>query len=441
MKTRLIYILEKMSGSFLLLPLVIILIAIGAATGLIYIDSKYPFEHSGLLEILMSGGEESARSVLSTIAGAMLAVAGTVFSITLVVLTLASSQFGARLLRNFMYNRLNQVVLGVYVATFIYCLIVLRAVKSTQDFDYIPNISVLFAMILAVGGILLLIVFIHHISVSIQSDHVIADVDKKLKKSIRKLFPKDLGESKPYKDNETEIENALKRLRRKTRIMMNQNGYLGVIDSDGLLTLASEHDLLLTLNQRPGDFLVEKMEFVKINHSSDIDDALCDKIRKAFIFGKIRTPVQDAEFAIHQMVEIASRALSPGVNDPYTANTCIDKLSATLCYLTRAIFPSGCRYDENDCLRVIAKPESFSGMMDAAFNQIRQYGKDSPSVIIRLMDALVTIDQFAQNSEHQNAVERHSQMVLNTAEKFFTDKNDLNDLKERYEKINKKKDQ
>jgi uncharacterized membrane protein len=102
--------------------------------GLIYFDSKYPVEHSGFFEIITVGGEESARSVLSTIAGAMLAVAGTVFSITLVVLTLASSQFGARLLRNFMYNRLNQVVLGVYVATFIYCLIVLRAVKSNPGF-------------------------------------------------------------------------------------------------------------------------------------------------------------------------------------------------------------------------------------------------------------------------------------------------------------------
>jgi uncharacterized membrane protein len=441
MKTRILYIWEKLSGSFWFLPLVIILIAMGSAIGLIYIDSKYPLEHSDFFEIMLSGGEESARSVLSTIAGAMLAVAGTVFSITLVVLTLASSQFGARLLRNFMYNRLNQVVLGVYVATFIYCLIVLRAVKSSQDFDYIPNISVLFAMILAVGGILLLIVFIHHISVSIQADHVIVDVDKKLKGSIRKLFPTELGEAKPHKDHEAEIENAMKRLGRETRIKMNQNGYLGAIDNDGLLKLASEYDLLFTLNNRPGEFLVEEVDLVTVNHSSEIDDQLCDRIRNAFIFGKVRTPVQDAEFAIHQMVEIAARALSPGINDPYTAITCIDNLSATLCYLTRAKFPSGCRYDENDRLRVIAKPESFSGMMDAAFNQIRQYGKDSPSVIIRLMEALGTIYQMAQKPEHKDAVKRHSQMVLNTAEKFITENNDLNDLKERYEKINKKKDQ
>ena len=407
----------------------------GAAIGLIYIDSVNPYEPKGFFEYVLSGGDESARSILSTIAGAMLAVAGTVFSITLVALTLASSQFGARLLRNFMYDRLNQVVLGIYVATFIYCLIVLRAVKTNQDIEFIPNISVLFAMVLAVGSILMLIIFIHHISISIQADHVIADVDKKLNDSIRKLFPAELGHAIKEKDDKGELVKAKERLADETFVKLDRNGYLEAIDNEGLIKLASDNDLLITLTHRPGEFLVEKMDLVKINHNSEVDDELLRKIREAFIFGKVRTPAQDAEFAIHQMVEIAARALSPGVNDPYTAITCIDNLSATLCYLTRASFPSGYRYDDQDQLRVVAKPETFAGIMDSAFNQIRQFGKGSPAVIIRLMEALVTISEMTQKPDQREEVERHAEMVLNAAKEALTEKNDLNDLKERYKLI------
>ena len=435
MKTKLVYIWENLKGSFWFLPLFIILIAIVFAFGLIYLDRVKPVEPTGFLDYMLSGGDESARSVLSTIAGAMLAVAGTVFSITLVALTLASSQFGARLLRNFMYDRLNQVVLGVYVATFIYCLIVLRAVKSFDGAEFIPNMSVLLAMMLSVGGIILLIIFIHHISVSIQADYVIADVDKKLNASIRKLFPVEIGETKSDKDDKKELEIAKRNLSGESMVKMHRNGYLEAIDNDGLINLAMEHDLLLTLDHRPGEFLVEGMDLVKINHVSDIDDELCQKLRDAFIFGRVRTPVQDAEFAIHQMVEIAARALSPGVNDPFTALTCIDNLTASLCYLSRASFPSPFRYDEKGNLRIIAKPETFAGMMDAAFNQISQYGKDSPAVLIRLMEALVAINQIAEKQEFKDSVQRHAKMVLNAAEEFITEKNDLNDLKERYKLV------
>jgi uncharacterized membrane protein len=264
---------------------------------------------------------------------------------------------------------------------------------------------------------------------------VIADVDKKLNDSIRKLFPAELGHAIKEKDDKGELVKAKERLADETFVKLDRNGYLEAIDNEGLIKLASDNDLLITLTHRPGEFLVEKMDLVKINHNSEVDDELLRKIREAFIFGKVRTPAQDAEFAIHQMVEIAARALSPGVNDPYTAITCIDNLSATLCYLTRASFPSGYRYDDQDQLRVVAKPETFAGIMDSAFNQIRQFGKGSPAVIIRLMEALVTISEMTQKPDQREEVERHAEMVLNAAKEALTEKNDLNDLKERYKLI------
>jgi uncharacterized membrane protein len=168
-------------------------ITIGSAIGLIYLDSQIQLSPDGVFRYLLTSSVDSARSILTIIAGAMIGVAGTVFSITLVVLTLASSQLGSRLVRNFMYDKLNQVVLGTYVSSFVYCLIILSSLKENESFQFVPAISVLVALAMAIAGIILLIIFIHHVSMSIQSDKVISDISEAMSKSIRKLFPEELA--------------------------------------------------------------------------------------------------------------------------------------------------------------------------------------------------------------------------------------------------------
>ena len=434
MKTKLLHLWDGLQTSFWFIPLLIMLIAIGASFGLIYLDNILDYQPEGFMEFFVSGGAESARSILATIAGAMLGVAGTVFSITLVALTLASSQFGSRLLRNFMHDRINQVVLGAYTATFMYCLLVLRTVKSYDDIEFVPNLSVIFAILVAIANIFLLIIFIHHISLSIQADYVINDVVKHLHKSIRKLFPEELGE-----ETDRESEQLAMELKEKREVQdvikTDEDGYLQAIDNEGLMQAAQEHNLLIALKHRPGVYLVKNMELLRLYAESEISEKTRKRISKAFIYGDKRTPTQDAEFAIHQLAEIASRALSPGINDPYTAISCIDKLTATMCYLTHAHFPSAYRYDENKKLRIITRPLNFQGMMDAAFNQIRQFGKDSPSVLIRLMEAFATINHYSRTQEQQDCVSRHAKMVYRIAKESLTEPNDLEDLKERLRKI------
>lgn len=436
MKAKLKFFLDMIKTSFWFLPLLVILITIGLAFLFIWLDIAYRFEPNGFFEHSLSGGAESARQVLTTIAGAMLGVAGTVFSITLVALTLASSQFGARLLRNFMYDRLNQLVLGTYVATFLYCLLVLKTVKSDGDTGLVPNLSVMVAMILAIANIFLLIIYIHHISISIQADHVISDVNKHLERSLKKLFPEDLGEGPgDNMKSQKQYQELLASHPFNDKVISTRSGYLQAIDNDGLMSLASGQSMIISLNHRPGDFLVENEAIAEVFSKEACTDKMKKRIRDTFVFGRVRTPVQDAEFAIHQLVEIASRALSPGVNDPFTAMTCIDKLKANICYLSKAKFPSAWRYDEEGDLRMKVDPVTFSGIMDAAFNQIRQYGKSSPSVIIRLMEALVTIDAFTTDFGKKESVRQHARMVLNAAESSGYDDNDLNDLKERFQEI------
>ena len=432
---RLKYLWEELNASFWFIPILMLLITIGSAIGLIYLDSQIMYSPEGILKYLLPASVDSARNILGIIAGAMIGVAGTVFSITLVVLTLASSQLGSRLVRNFMYDKLNQIVLGTYVSSFVYCLIILSSIKENTNFHFVPAFSVLAALASAVAGIILLIIFIHHVSMSIQSDKVISDISDAMSKSIRKLFPEEIGyeEEKPTPD----MNVLQKQYAYKQDVKCSRSGYLQSVDGDGLLGIAQENDCIIILHHRPGDYLVHNMILCQFLCNEECSKEVHEKIQDDFIIGKVRTPLQDAEFSIHQMVEVASRALSPGVNDPYTAIACIDNLASVMCYLTGAEFPSPYRYDSQDKLRVIADNHTFSGMLNAAFNQIRQYGEGSPSVMIRLMEVMKTISTFAKNKNQQELIAQHAEMIMKAAERTFHEPHDLNDLKERFKSLKK----
>ncbi|WP_420578416.1 DUF2254 domain-containing protein [Ekhidna sp.] len=434
MKTKLLYFKEVLQASFWFLPLLLVIVAIGLAIGFVYLDSIIQYSPDNGLKYFFAGGVDSARSILSTIAGAMLGVASTVFSITLVALTLATSQFGSRLLRNFMHDRLNQFVLGTYIATFIYCLLVLRTVKSTAEVEFVPNISVLFAMFLALANIFLLIIFIHHIAMSIQADKVVSDISKRLHRDIHSLFPEELGKENDD-DKKPLIDKIKKVLPTQSTVTCRSTGYLQAVDEDGLMALARTHNLLIFLDNNPGDFIIEKQVLLKVYAEKECEYDLTEKLQSVFLFGEARTPIQDAEFAVHQMVEIASRALSPGINDPYTAITCIDKLTGIMCKLATVEFPSAYRFDRDGHLRVVVKPVTFGGVMDAAYNQIRQFGAKVPSVLIRMMESFTYIHSFVQTDDQRKALQKHVKMVLETAEASQMNVSDLEDLSRRFEEI------
>jgi uncharacterized membrane protein len=432
---KLLFFWNELKSTFWFVPAMIILVTIAIAFLSIWIDSRVNFSPEGFGRYLFTGSADSARSILTTVAGAMIGVAGTVFSITLVALTLASSQFGPRLIRNFMYERLNQLVLGSYISTYVYCLVVLNTIKQSDQLLFIPSLSVLLALLAAVANIVLLIVFIHHIAVSIQADHVISDISESLSKNLKTLFPDLLGEE-PGAAEEHDEEKVKSSYKFRQTLKSHRNGYLQYIDYDALIRIATDKSLLIELLFRPGDYLVEGIETGVIYTDTYLEEEETRSMLSQFIIGKTRTHQQDAEHTIHQMVEIAARALSPGVNDPYTAIVCIDNLTASLCYLTKVKFPPKHRFDQDGHMRVIADVLSFEGMLNAAFNQIRQFAKGSPSVVIRLMEALAAIDQIARKTAHKEALRSHAAMVLNMAESSFDEPNDIRDLKLRSKLLN-----
>lgn len=425
---------RELKATFWFIPVILILTSILLAIGLVYIDGRISFSKEGLARFFFVNSSDSARSILSTISGAMMGVAGTVFSITLVALTLASSQFGPRLIKNFMYVRLNQIVLGAYISTYLYCLLVLNAVKEGNDYTFIPSISILVAIIAAIINIILLIIFIHQIAISLQADKVIADISDFISEQVETLFPEKLGEVNKSEEN-IDISAAISSYQRRISIKSPTSGYLQYIDSEDLIEIIIRNDSILELFQRPGAHLVKGLEIGLLYSNSNLEKDELQKISQKFVIGKTKTSQQDLEFSIHQMVEIALRALSPGINDPYTAIACIDNLTATMSYLAQAKFPSKYRYDEEGNLRIIADTLEFEGVLDAAFNQIRQFSGGSPAVIIRLMEALTTISRFTTDDSQKKSVIRHAEMVLNTGRQTIKEENDLKDLVKRSKKI------
>jgi uncharacterized membrane protein len=353
------------------------------ALGMVRLDQSVSNENLSGFWWIYAGGAEGARAVLSTVASSMITVAGTTFSITVAVLALASSQFGPRLLGNFMRDRTNQAVLGAFVASFIYCLLVLRTVRGTEDDALVPHLAVTAGVLLAVIDLAALIYFIHHVSDSIQAPQVVAKAGRELDATVDRLFPERVGqEFDPPQAREWPAGLS-------HPLVSSRSGYLQALDTEQLVRLARENDLRLRLLYRPGQWIVRGDPLILVSpHPSS---ALGDRLRATFALGDRRTHFQDVEFGVNQLVEIALRALSPSLNDPFTAFNVIDQLAASLAELTKRELPSQYRADETGKLRVIAPAVGFEELLETAFKPIVESAGNNVRVLLRLYDALEVI--------------------------------------------------
>jgi uncharacterized membrane protein len=372
-----------------------------------------------------SGDAEGASLLLSTVAGSMIAIAGTVFSMTLVALSLSSSQLGPRLLRNFMRDTANQVVLGTFVATFVYCLLVLRTIRRADEVAFVPHLAVSIGVLLAVISIGVLIYFIHHVSVSIQADEVVARVGRELADGIDRLCPSVSGEAgrdTSKAPGESELPAAFDREARP--VGAAKDGYLQRIDRDTLMALATREDLLLRLERRPGHFLVKGRALLRVWPGDRVTDALLSQLNAAFVLGDQRTAAQDVEFSFHQLVEVAVRALSPGINDPFTAIACVDRLGSALCRLAQRDMPSPFRFDPHGRLRLVAHGSTFAGIVDTAFNQIRQSARSNPALAIRMLESIALIAGRLRCAQDAACLQRQADRIVGGAREAVPDADD-----------------
>jgi uncharacterized membrane protein len=433
MQVNIVKYWDRIRSSFWFIPIIMAVGAVTLAFVTVAFDSRVTDWLRRTLGWTFVDGAAGASSVMGTIAGSMISIAGVVFSMTLVALSLASSQFGSRMLRNFMRDTTTQVVLGTFVATFLYCLLVLRTIRRVEEVLFVPHLSVLLGVVLAVVSVGVLIYFIHHVSVSLQANEIVARVSRELIEGIDRVFPEQIGRGAPQipaKQPSASFINAFDREARP--VGAAGDGYLQFIDSDVLLPLAMEEDVVLRLERRPGHYVVADQPLVLVWPGDRATDKLISQIRSAFTVGNQRTPRQDIEFTLNQLVEIAVRALSTGVNDPFTAIACVDHLGSALSRLAQHEMQSPYRHDEQDQLRLITPAVSFPIFADAAFNQIRQNSRSSAAVTIRLLETIAVVAEFAHRAEDRAALQRHAEMINRGAREGLSESRDRQVVREHY---------
>jgi len=405
MRVKLLNWLRSFAENFWLVPLLFMLAATGLALLNTYLDEQYfAGDKIALSHLLYFNDLDSVRALLGTIAGSVLGVAGVSFSITIASLTLASQQFGPRLLRNFMSDRFNQVVIGTFLATFLYCLLLLQFTSAADEVGYVPIISMLTALFLIVVNLLMLVFFIHHISTVIQADNLIIDVHQELVKHLQRNFPTtNDGGNKVYKEQLP--DDALAQLERQGKpFYARRSGYFQALDDEGLIQFAANHDLIVQLNYKQGDYVIQGTPFGKCLGAHEMDDELENKLLSFFIVGSLQTADQDTAFAMRQLIEIGVRALSTGINDPFTAVACIDRLGDAMAYVMNKAFPQGLFFDQDGHLRVQLQPDSFGLMLDNAFSQIRQNSEFHVVIVVRLLNTMEKLAVQVRNSEQAHAL-------------------------------------
>jgi uncharacterized membrane protein len=436
MRVQILNYLDRVRSSFWFLPAVMAGGAVALAFASVAVDRSVTDWLTTNWGLTFRGGAEGASALLGAIAGSMITIAGVVFSMTLVALSLASSQLGPRLLRVFMRDTTTQIALGTFVATFLYCLLVLRTIRRVDEFAFVPHLSVAVSALLAVVSMGMLIYFIHHMSLSIQANEMVTLVGKELIDGIERLFPEQVGQEAPRIPTDTPDKDFLDALDREAcPVGSAEDGYLQLIDGDALMALAVEEDVVIRLERRPGQYVVLARPLVLVWPGDRVTDPMMDRVNSAFSMGNQRTSVQDTESVVNELVEIAIRALSSGVNDPFTAVTCVDRLGSALCFLAQREMPSPYRYDTKDQLRVIAPVITFSDITNAAFDQIRQYGRSSYAVTIRLLETIAVVAGYVHRPEDRAVLRRHAEMIVRGASEGLPEAEDRRAVEELYQKV------
>ena len=390
--------------------------------------------HVALPSWVLSGTADAARQILTTIAAAIITVVGVVFSITIVALTLASTQFGPRMLRNFIRDRGTQVTLGTFVATFFYTVMVLVSVSPGAHGDFVPHLSITVALVLTVADLAVLIYFINHVATTIQLPQVIAQIAHDLARQIdlhgRLNVPaNDIPDSGPSRDDLLALINES-----GTVIPTPESGYLQVIRHETLVKIATEADAVIHLPYRPGHFLVHGHAIAQV-WPPEAADYVTENFKRGHVTGPYRTLTQDISFGFDQLVEIAIRALSPAVNDTFTALTCIDWIGDCLCRITTGWHPQRVHRDTAGRIRVIAYQADYDRLVQRAFEKIRQASAGMPAVMIRQLDALSKIMRQTTIPERRQVLLEQAEMIQRSNLATVPEEADRHDVQRVYDAL------
>lgn len=418
---------EKLRVSIWLIPLILCVAGFALAVLLLWVERNAPALDSALQFVSMS--VISARQVLGVIATSVLSVGGVVFSVTMVALTLTSGQYGPKVLRQFLSDRLSKISLGLFLGTSIYCLVTLSGYGDTDQ----PNITVMVALFLTILALAGFIGFIHNTATDLQADQIIQRIGGDLQRLLYQLVKE---ENLAGRNDDLLAWRRAARGVRPLVVAARSSGYLQTIDYSSLVGWSVEHDCRLQVRVRAGDFLLAGTTLVKI-YGGDAQSLAgkIDSLHNCFIIGPMRTPVQDPEYPITQLNQVAARALSPGINDPGTAITCVDWFSMALGQIADRDLPGKVFLDDEQGPRVLARYTDFDGILKAFYAPARQFSRGNIPVLISLVQSLERLAQLTTRRSRLVAIARQGGLIDEEMERGDHLQDDLRDFRQRYRKL------
>ena len=411
---------RPLRDSLWFLPGVMVLGACALAYGLIEFDRRTSFDGAKQFPLLFGVGAQGSRSMLTAIAGSMLTVAALVFSLTLSTISQVSSQYSPRVLRNFMRDRGNQVVMGYFVGIFAYCLLVLGTIRGTEEQKFVPSTAVATGLVLALGGVAALIYFIHHIAESLQTDTILQRISRQSRAALDALFPAGVGEPAATPVSTTAWQAAQSQPGWQT-VQAPETGYVQRIDAPALLNWAAAHGAWLRVEQPVGAFVGEGERLLSYRQRDTAvavpDVAACRALAAGVQVESHRSIEQDVAFGMQQLVDIALKALSPGINDTTTAIMAVDHIGLLCARLAARPFPPALRTAPQAPEVLVWVPaHDFAGYVRLAFDLVRVNARGNHALFRRLLRKLALVADAAHPDERKAVVREQVQLLLQCAD-------------------------
>jgi uncharacterized membrane protein len=423
---------EALRTNLWLVPTVEIVLAVALFAGTYALDRAAYDGTVQLPSFVISGTADAARQILTAIAAAVITVVTLVFSITIVTLTLASTQFGPRMLRNFIRDRITQLTLGSFVATFVYSILALVAIGPGSHGEFVPHVSITMTMVLVILDVAVLVLFIDHIAKSIQLPQVIASIASDLAGAIETEVALNAGSGPKTGPSLSEM---LVRLDEDSGVVRAPgSGYLQYVSMSTLIDIASSSHAVIRLLHRPGHFVVEGEPLADVWPAAAAP-GVARALGGAHATGPHRTLTQDLSFAVDQLVEIAIRALSAAVNDTFTALACIDWLGDGLCKIADRWRPAAVHRDAAGHLCVITVTVGFDRLVERAHDKIRQASRGMPAVMIRQLDGLAKVMAHTTTQAQRDLLIEQAAMIMRSCDESVPEKSDREDVRRRYDAV------
>lgn len=408
-RTRLL--LASLGDAFWLIPALMVLAGVFSAIGLVRLDASGVVPHWLIRsDWLYNGGGTGARTLLGTIAASAIGVAGTVFSITIAALSLAAGQMGPRLLRNFTQDRGNQVTLGAFLGTFCYALMVLRSVRTQSEGEFVPYLSLSIGILLAFLCVATLVYFVNHMAGRINVDTVIELVSTDLRQTMRRLCP-----------DQAQVVPPPARATRGALITPARSGYVTDLAVQSLADWADRHEVTLELLLRPGDYVFPGAP-IALCHPPHAGAA--EAVTGALSLGAERSGQDDLAYPVRQLVEVAVRALSAGINDPHTAMSVLDRFGAALCELTDLYLPAQRHARRGRCVLTVAALD-YGQLTDAMLTMVRQNALGNAAIYLHMLKVLLAVASCERTPVRVASLRRHAGLIVGDAGRSIASPADL----------------